>query len=401
MKTDNILIPSKIKVTNILRESDELTFLIGAGISMEPPSYVASAQEIVKTIIDSCVKKNISDKLLDSFSLRYDLLIQKFRDYFDPNLKILRYFKQDRIPNLIHLYLAEMIKKHNIVMTTNFDELIEKALGYDDNLFRIIITENDFRNYSNPFNNQNKDLNLLYKLHGDLKNPVTGEDTSRTIISTLDTYRVGGMNKILPIESYKIPFFKRACNNRTLIILGYSGSDDFDIVPTLLQMEQIKRIIWVSHEVDKNKEIKKYTIDTNRKLKYSELEDLPNELKILYRLNSGKKIRCDFIKQHTGNLISRVIGKDLELTKTNEKSSFQHWFKENFKKIDEKSRLNFTIDLLMDYGLFDDALYYCNEMYQESLSEQDKFRATKALCRIGNCLYCKGEFKEVIEHSQL
>ncbi len=52
------------KLETILNPSESLIFLAGAGISMELPSGLPSAQEFVKTLVNICAPSEEIDKIL-------------------------------------------------------------------------------------------------------------------------------------------------------------------------------------------------------------------------------------------------------------------------------------------------------------------------------------------------
>ncbi|MFX0072563.1 MAG: SIR2 family protein, partial [Candidatus Hermodarchaeota archaeon] len=231
--------------------NEPLTFLVGAGISISPPSCLASASQIMNSIIQFSAPPDAAEDLISGASikdLRYESIIQDFRDWIDEELKFMEYFNQAEKPNAIHNFLAKMIKKGHYVMTTNFDYLIERALGIDNPNARIVITEENFTKFGNPEKNIRDNLEVLYKIHGSLQNILTGEDTKSSIVTTIDDLGKDKGENIFSVEIFKREFFNRVCENRTLIVMGYSGGDDFDIVPVLMHMENIKRIVWIFHE---------------------------------------------------------------------------------------------------------------------------------------------------------
>ena len=112
----------------LLGSDDKVTILAGAGISMDPPSNLSSARQIMVALIKySCIEKK-QEIILNIPELRYEYIVQTFRDHFDINLRILDYFAQSSLPNRIHKILANLIFHECFVLTTNFDYLIEHAL---------------------------------------------------------------------------------------------------------------------------------------------------------------------------------------------------------------------------------------------------------------------------------
>lgn len=52
------------------------------------------------------------------------------------------------------------------------------------------------------------------------------------------------------LEPWKFKIFKNDLILSDIIILGYSGMDDFDILPSINQIKSNKRIIWIQHDVN-------------------------------------------------------------------------------------------------------------------------------------------------------
>ncbi|MHA1793973.1 MAG: tetratricopeptide repeat protein [Promethearchaeota archaeon] len=111
-----------------------------------------------------------------------------------------------------------------------------------------VITSRDYDEYGNPEKNKEKGIHALYKLHGSNKNPLTGEDTRSTVITTLSALGKGKKGDIFSVEVFKRSLFDTVCQDRVLVIAGYSGGDDFDVVPMLSRLKGVKEIVWLHHE---------------------------------------------------------------------------------------------------------------------------------------------------------
>lgn len=228
---------------------DKITFLVGAGISVDAPTCLPTGTEMIQAILKTtCNEDMLSLKTLSG--LRFELLVDIIRQIIDPELSIIDYFSVCDKPNIYHLYLAEMIKKGHFVITTNFDYLLELALLQSDVPKRDIIpviTRSDYENFSDPEKLFREGKKTVYKIHGSTKNIITDEGTRSSLITTIEAL---GKNKegisIFQIEPYKHELFKNITSDRTLIVMGYSGSDDFDMVPSLLSLSNIKNLVWVN-----------------------------------------------------------------------------------------------------------------------------------------------------------
>jgi len=160
-----------------------------------------------------------------------------------------------------------MIKKGNFVLTTNFDFLIEYAIlhsGIPKEDIIPVITREDFEQFKDPLELLKQGKQAIYKIHGSTENIITGESTRESLIATIQGF---GANKVgqnvFQLESFKQPAFSNLTKNRSLVVMGYSGSDDFDIVPTLKVLKQLQNVIWINHLKDGNRkaEIHEIIID--------------------------------------------------------------------------------------------------------------------------------------------
>lgn len=350
--------PSEIDLEKIITYDETLTFLVGAGISMEPPSCLVSARDIMDTIVHYGVTKDAIDDIL-SLNLRYEHIIEIFRDHYDPDLKIMEYFEEANEFNVIHRFLAKMIREGQYVMTTNFDYLIETAVGLNDPNLKIIITQTDFEEYSDIEQIKNKGILPVYKIHGCIKNPKTGEDTRNSIVTTIDSFGKHKEGEIFFVESFKKKLFEEICNGRTLIVMGYSGGDDFDIVPTLFHMKGIKRIIWISHSLNKDQIEEKYRLMDNMKFPIEERSGTENEDIILSRIRSELgSVDVYKIVTHTGNLVSSLMGENYEQFQKSLKTNPLQWLIDKFSNPSEESKCFFTGKIFYNYGLYSKAIQY-------------------------------------------
>ncbi len=241
------------KITDLIAPDDELCFLVGAGISMDPPSSLPSAREIVKTLVQACVPADDVERILSLHTLRYELLVEGLEKIIDTDLKFLDYLDIIKEPNAIHQFLAFSIDHGHHVFTTNFDALIEIALI--DTLpperrhgVAVVITRDDYLRCVHPNEGMKSGTRLLFKLHGAKRNHVTGQNTKDSLITTtsaLGKNKEGGTS--FAIEAFKKPAINCAVQGRILVVMGYSGHDDFDIGPALLELQGVKRVIWIDH----------------------------------------------------------------------------------------------------------------------------------------------------------
>ncbi len=248
------------EVLKLFSPPKNLTFLVGAGCSLDSPTNVPRTREIMDTIIEYICVNQETSTIKEIENLRFEALIEVFRDSLDLDLKVIDYFGLFKEPNAQHYFLAEMIKEDNFVMTTNFDFLIEYALkksGINKRNIEVVISKSEFEKHANPIKLAKEGKKTLYKIHGSTKNIITGEKKRESLITTIQAL---GSNKsgadLFMIEKFKKPLFDNISKDRNLIIMGYSGSDDFDIVPTLKLLTGLQSIIWINHVSNNGGKIK-------------------------------------------------------------------------------------------------------------------------------------------------
>src|SRR5271157_457537 len=242
-------------ITNIFPLDDDYVFLAGAGISMNAPSSLPSAREMVRIMLQVCVPQEDFLAISNLEGLRYELIVEAVEKYVDKDLKFLDYLDLATTPNLLHLFLAQAIDRGHHAITTNFDYLIEHALlkivpteNYSD--IHAVITREDFLKYQEPKAHAEAGRRLLFKIHGSKHDAITGaemRDSLLTTISALGRNKEGGTS--FAIESFKKHAIIDMLQNSCLVVLGYSGNDDFDIGPALKEFSGMKRVVWIDHDL--------------------------------------------------------------------------------------------------------------------------------------------------------
>lgn len=244
------------KIANNIK-SGEITFLVGAGISYPKPSNLPLAGQVVSALLTAFYKrcsilqelyKNEIDFCNTLNTLRFESLLQILQENVEitPILNLVR----NGVPNFFHFFLIECMKFKNFVITTNFDQLIEKA--FQGRSLKVCSTDSEFRKAARQINS-GKNFNFLFKIHGSIDKPLS-------IKATLN--QVGSSGIGFANEKGKAEVFDKLVGEKELLILGYSGSDDFDIIPRLQYVKSNKIIYWLdynprtSFKIKKEKEIK-------------------------------------------------------------------------------------------------------------------------------------------------
>ena len=350
-----------LNLKDLFSQDVKLTFLVGAGCSVSFPSCYPLAKDMMKAIIQHfCAESEINkiQGLLDSNLLRFEMLIEIIRDVIDSNLKIIDYYELSDKPNILHFYLVQMIIKGHFVLTTNYDFLIEHALlqsKISKNEIICIITEEDFKKYDEPSILYENGKKTLYKIHGSTKNIITNENTRQSLISTISSF---GLNKeglnIFQVESYKRSLFNNISNSRTLIVLGYSGSDDFDVIPTIKVLKGWNNIIWINHVEDQDRDEKIYEIMQEDEDDFTNFDKITQILLDFKQMGYAKKIfRIDV---NTTKLIESLTTNKFLINDKRFSLHPKKWFEENFKELKDQDKF------FISYRI-----YHCFNEYNECL----------------------------------
>ncbi|TFG20496.1 MAG: tetratricopeptide repeat protein [Promethearchaeota archaeon] len=341
-----------------LIKGEQLVFIVGAGCSVDPPSCLPAGREMMEAIINYTCAKSEIEKILNLKELRFEQLVEIIRNNLDTELSLINYYGLCNRPNLQHFFLAEMIKKGHFVITTNFDFLIEYALkqsGVPKDEIVPVITKRDFVSYDDPNKLLDEGKKLVYKIHGSKKNIITGENTNDSLIATIQALGSGkeGEN-VFQVEPFKRPLFENISNNRTLVVIGYSGSDDFDVVPTLRMLKDINSIIWIKHMLDDNSKEEIYEIDDLTSKESKELDKINQILIDIYKMRNAKHIYR--LETNTTRLIEDLLEVKPKISSKYFSINLKKWIRENITPASE----------LMKYGIVN-KIYYDFNMYQDSM----------------------------------
>ncbi|MFX1239385.1 MAG: SIR2 family protein, partial [Promethearchaeota archaeon] len=251
------------KLSDLFSLSSKPAFLVGAGISHDPPSNLPTGYQFTKEVLQQLLPTDQVEPILEltnpdranmrseSDFLRFEQIMGHVQESIDPDLHVLDILSECTFPNSNHLFLAEAAKIGCPIITTNFDSLIEHALialGLKKDEIYPVITREDWM--MEPGNKI-----PVYKLHGSLMNVSRDLDTRSSIQATLRQISRGKGGESPILESWKLNTLKHILVNHDLIILGYSGYDDLDIIPTLKLIQSEKCIIWIAHSSDPRADI--------------------------------------------------------------------------------------------------------------------------------------------------
>lgn len=402
------LVKSLKNVENLFKKQVDFTFLVGAGISMDYPSNLPHAGEIIKVFIERFAPEEEMEYLLNLKNLRYEMIVERLVEFIDKDLLFLDYFDFIKSPNINHLFMAASIINGFNVITTNFDYLIEYALiqllgeELKENILPII-TKADFEKYADPLVLLESDLFPFYKIHGSKKNIIKGHLTSESLITTMNSY---GKNRepgqTFALEPYKVPTVQNLMNNKTLVVMGYSGRDDFDIGPILKTLKNISSIIWIDHA-----NISDHDIFEFHEINPEEISDIQNRsVRLLAEIKLLNNIKIYYIRTSTSRFIEEILWSHVIKEITIKKPSilnkrnvpiFKAWIEDKFPKVADLNKYMFVGNLYYDIGDIDALIRISRRGIKRSEESKDQALKAFSYMNLGVSQYYKSDYKNALD----
>lgn len=354
------------KLREMLREKKEdIIVLCGAGVSYDSPTNIPTVNSFIQSLLDELlVTTSFSLEDMENFNKdnhkpRFELLIDELARTLDTKLAVSKIFSTPS-HNKNHLFLAKMLKDGSTIVTTNFDTCIENASKVKTR--KLVFKGADI---SNRDSLNIKNYNLI-KPHGCISDfTLTGFIIT---ISSLNALNHGFIN---------YPKWRNALttlfSSKTLIVLGYSGSDNFDITP-ILEQAQPKRVYWLTYD----------EALTSLRMVDSGLVQVDERIKKLENI-------C-FIAGSIEHLIS-MSGVDISTgtdLKHSHKNRISIYFESTYKSAVDRYGLLFTI-----------LHFHGREDMVVEIIEREKIRKTKIIAlQYIRALHAVGRFDSVIINSK-
>jgi tetratricopeptide (TPR) repeat protein len=201
-------------------KSGRMAFMFGAGISLYRrsccPSWLKMVEAILTETAEFTPPEELPHILQPHFGLLFNEVFFQITDHVlhrERTAGLIRACIGTREFSNIHRFVAWLIDNFGVhVLTTNFDELIEAA----------------------GLSHMRSDR--LLKLHGTL--------------SDMDSARFTVNSVFQPLSQNIAEKARASIRGRTLLIAGYSGMDEFDVMPVLFDPAGPNRVIWVCHPGD-------------------------------------------------------------------------------------------------------------------------------------------------------
>lgn len=220
-----------------------VVFFLGAGASWEWPANLPTSlellQELIKPVFLPLTNETGNESTQQILnSIRLEIFMQIMTDELGSKAIEALQILENGQPNQNHLFVAALAEAGHcpLVITTNFDSLIEKALVKTSvSKFEVWYSNGQYRRSltaSSTFK--------ILKLHGSLRDRAGRKVHSSIEISTRDLGRSIPRNKAKTINNI--------LRNYDIVFLGYSGLDDFDLYPLILTTESDRILFWINHQ---------------------------------------------------------------------------------------------------------------------------------------------------------
>ncbi len=250
----------KETIQNIKTSLDNKNLTIFAGSGVSDDSNLPLWSELILEI-----KKSLKTKESDYLKIAELFYIQfKENKYYE---KLSEYFPQNAFANMLHKKIVNLNVKN--IITTNWDELFEKAIYENGEFFDIIKDDKDI-GYSTGFSK-------LLKMHGSI-------DTKNIVFKESD-YLNYSLNFPL-VENYVKSIF----STDTTLLVGYSLND--------INVKQI--ISWVNFHSKSIKPI--YFLKVNSEFDYLEFEYYKSKNIFMLYWNENLALESECSRQNVSQL---------------------------------------------------------------------------------------------------
>lgn len=230
--------------------SGSLCILAGAGISYPPPANLPTALHVLRELFSSLpIPQADRDTLLDALSpgwqgglgyfdfLRFEQIMEALEYCGDRHAPLLRGIVRDTSPNRYHYQLARLLQAGHLILTTNFDCLIERACRDLGIAHTVLVSNEDYERYQSC---PGRVVNPIFKLHGTAHAGNIDAASVAATFQSVTSERTRMASKWAAMDA--------ELATRDLLVIGYSGSDDFDVMPSIRFAP--RKLLWVQHGTD-------------------------------------------------------------------------------------------------------------------------------------------------------
>lgn len=382
-------------IGQIINPKDKFIILAGAGISKAPPSNLPTGIDFINSFYNFLVSKNETSQfesklqvLKSHKSLRFENIMSLI--YKNTLVKIqplLDCYKDCDSFNENHSLLAILGKVGHIIATTNFDSLIERAYITNGIIPNPIIYDEDYKT--------SHSIENIYKLHGSIEKydhkSNAWLDSLDSIELTLEQVAVQGYRFATSMQ--KQQFLSENFKKKNLLLVGYSGSDDFDIVPILLNIKSKQKIMWLNYNpVDSSIYVGEDILKKHNHKKFGKSGHIINKL-VMKRLRD--KNSCFIVQADTSLFLSSMIkALNYDCSKSSKRKSNYVldpaiYFSERFDLILPNQELiqMMKAALLYTIGDYEPALKIYQPLLDFVNNKSELYLKSKILYEIASCYY--------------
>jgi tetratricopeptide (TPR) repeat protein len=227
------------------------TAILGAGISVD--AGLPTAYALYDVLIDALVRREWAATELKHLArmprdgardahdvIRFETLLLWIADVFDEDLAFFEFLDHYTQPASLHLMFGRAALSGMWLATTNFDDLLERGILASGGMSRTVDAHAQDDGSAGT---------AVLKLHGTRHVHLGGNVVRAAVPLHATTELIAARNPGQLLNSAAAEALEKAVNGRTLVVAGYSASDDLDIVPTLESCRPA-RVEWIDHSSD-------------------------------------------------------------------------------------------------------------------------------------------------------
>jgi hypothetical protein len=227
-----------------LLDSASTTVLFGAGVTRDAGGPAAA--DLIDEICEAFVRKGkwrdlVRAEIQPRGQLRFEVAMEELSSLADPDLEVLSFLSELQ-PGPLHEALALAASRGARLVSVNFDTVQEAALAQ----LGLAPWTVDLQQKVNI--DRSEALGAIVKLHGSQGHfhgsdrPQPSKDPLQATIRSI--VEAGGGAGLPPAVERQL---LSLVAGKTLLVVGYSGLDELDVMPSLAKAEPA-RIIWIKHE---------------------------------------------------------------------------------------------------------------------------------------------------------
>jgi hypothetical protein len=216
----------------------EVTFLCGAGISLDAPTSLPTVNRFLRELLAACdASEGMTAQVLARAASRpvprFEGLVEEIAKLNDPGFSLTRVFESATF-NVLHSSIAAFLRGGSSIVTTNFDNCLEQAAA-PSRFSRVVFNGRDLDDVPAP-------RGVIAKPHG--SHPLTEDEPRSQLVVSVAAISMtnGGFARLPRWQAY----LRSLLTDRVVVVAGYSGSDDFDLTPLLLECRP-REVIWLVH----------------------------------------------------------------------------------------------------------------------------------------------------------